>query len=385
MVSRESGDVKRVDSLLASFNERILHRMECRITENNSEERCTSDYTHEPMLSYDEIRAIGAAAPSQLDAITPHTSTTDNHSKNFTFLPIITMECISCRYLLDLFVKLHSETLFSGTLQVGSFLGYTLSIDRISESCAVIGSLLNSGLGYVTSKTNKLMGLLPINRSMVILKGEMFESSHGVPIELRCLPNSLLKRSKDMPRIFRNKVKRQLSLRLNSDIATALLLLKSHHGDDCWVSSDLEQVWWLMSRANPPMLMVFELWYGDQMIAADFCHPVNGGKSVYVATRFFDRSPEIKLLQPGFLLALVECQYLKSIGCHIWDLGGVNLCPLMRYKYDLAGQPIQRPQSLFALHAAWNQPCLDKLVNMRAGCLVQDIHADDLLGIANKG
>ena len=36
-------------------------------------------------------------------------------------------------------------------------------------------------------------------------------------------------------------------------------------------------------------------------------------------------------MMPGFLLALVEIKILKDLGCHLWDLGGVNSCPLMRW------------------------------------------------------
>jgi len=32
-------------------------------------------------------------------------------------------------------------------------------------------------------------------------------------------------------------------------------------------------------------LEVFELWYGDELVAADFAHSIHGGKIYYVATR----------------------------------------------------------------------------------------------------
>lgn len=124
------------------------------------------------------------------------------------------------------------------------------------------------------------------------------------------LPKPLLKRLKDMPRIFRNKVKRPLSFRINSNLALAVQKLRQHHGGDdssgdrdssssssttdetntssgdCWVGPKLEAVWNLMTLTSPPSLVVFELWYGDEMIAADFGHPTNGGKTFYIATRF---------------------------------------------------------------------------------------------------
>lgn len=60
---------------------------------------------------------------------------------------------------------------------------------------------------------------------------------------------------------------------------------------------------------------MFELWYGDNLIAADFGHPV--GSSFYVATRFFVR--DFKRFQPGFLLAFIEMGILKKWGLSVWD------------------------------------------------------------------
>jgi hypothetical protein len=142
-----------------------------------------------------------------------------------------------------------------------------------------------------------------------------------------------------MPRIFRNKAKRSLSLRINSNLSLAVSKLRLHHGEasgECWAGPKLEAVWHLMTLTSPPQLVVFELWYGDELIAADFAHPVAGGRIFYVATRypappssssplftmfhffhcisFFERSEEIKQLQPGFLLALLECKFLRDRG-----------------------------------------------------------------------
>jgi hypothetical protein len=36
-----------------------------------------------------------------------------------------------------------------------------------------------------------------------------------------------------------------------------------------------------MSRQTPPQLLVFELWYGDELVAADFGHPVCNGMHCY--------------------------------------------------------------------------------------------------------
>lgn len=277
-------------------------------------------------------------------------------------------------------VQFHSECLYNDVMQVGSLFGYKIEPHNMSDSCAILTRMLDCGLGYVASKTDKLMGLLPLNRSMILLTPTIAAAEQGIPETLNGIPKTLLKRSKDMHRIFRNKVKQPLALRLNSDLDTAIALLKAHHGEDCWIGPQLEKAWRLMTRTTPPMLMVFELWYGDSMIAADFCHPVNGGLSVYVATRFFIRNSDIRHIQPGFLLALAECQYLRASGCQVWDLGGVNLCPLMRYKYDLAGAPIERPQAQFILSSAWAQSTPDGMSTMRNGSLIEDLGVTDLLG-----
>lgn len=195
---------------------------------------------------------------------------------------------------------------------------------------------------YCISGTDsgKLLALFPCTRSM--LKLQSFDSN-GKPN----VPESLAKRLKDMPRIFRNKVKNTLTFKINSNFDMALHMLRVHHGDDCWVSPQLEEVWRRMQAASPPSLLVFELWYGDHMIAADFAHPSLLGRSVYVATRFFDRREQYKHIMPGFMLAAIATKYLRAAGCSLWDLGGVNLCPLMRYKHNLTGPPLER---LWALH-----------------------------------
>lgn len=384
------GNQTKVTSLLSELGSRTRRLHELCIAANIEVNLSVIDAIDEQPLGYDEVRAICAAAPTQLDALSSSllSSSRSFGQTSFTYLPMITAECIGDSAQLGEFVRSHSESLYGSVMQIGSFMGYTISAGDISGACAMINSLLNSGLGYVSSKTNKLLGLLPLNRSMILLSSPSACKEQGIPGGLCGLPKTLIKRIKDMGRIFRTKVKKPLSLRLNSDVTTAINLLKAHHGEDCWVSNELEQAWRLMARTTPPMFMVFELWYGDTMIAADFCHPVNGGASVYVATRFFDRSAEVRQMQPGFLLALAECQYLKSLGCLVWDLGGVNLCPLMRYKYDLAGPPIERPQSLFILSAAWsrhqqfesgNTALSGRMQDIKPGSIVENLSAADLL------
>eukprot|EP00607_Mallomonas_marina_P001280 CAMPEP_0182435452 /NCGR_PEP_ID=MMETSP1167-20130531/75862_1 /TAXON_ID=2988 /ORGANISM="Mallomonas Sp, Strain CCMP3275" /LENGTH=247 /DNA_ID=CAMNT_0024626523 /DNA_START=281 /DNA_END=1021 /DNA_ORIENTATION=+ len=234
----------------------------------------------------------------------------------------------------------------------------------------MIINLLDAGLSYVVSTGGKLLATLPIDRAVLSLK-PLPTSTKMSPNTLNTLntlnatsisniteenipnefyPYEVRKRRRDLARIFRNLKKKgypPVSLRVNTAFDYALTRLREHHGNDCWVGPELERVWRYMITTTPPQLLIFELWLGDILVAADFGHPVAGGRSFYVATRFFDRqSNEIKILQPGFLLAFSECKVLRDIGCYQWDLGGVDLCPLMRYKIDLTGQPIERPQAL---------------------------------------
>lgn len=37
-----------------------------------------------------------------------------------------------------------------------------------------------------------------------------------------------------------------------------------------------------MSLQTPPQLLVFELWYGDELVAADFGHPVCHGMCCHI-------------------------------------------------------------------------------------------------------
>lgn len=95
----------------------------------------------------------------------------------------------------------------------------------------------------------------------------------------------------------------------------ALRLLKEHHRHS-WVGRELEGLWkYMLDRGH---LEVLELWVGDELVAADFGHPV--GNVFYVATRFYQRTEEMRKLQPGFLLALVESKVLSDAGDHSCDI-----------------------------------------------------------------
>jgi hypothetical protein len=282
-------------------------------------------------------------------------------------------------------------------MNIGSMLGYNIDAAHPAPSCALITSLLNAGLSYVVSHSGRIMALFPCRRSMLLLHpclppprppDSTPPTSNSILIEsassrrnrfIPRLPNQLRVRARDMPRIFRNKIKKPLSLRVNSNLTLAIQKLREHHGRDCWVSGELEIVWGLMARTSPPMLLVFELWYGEELVAADFCHPVCGGRGVYVATRFFDRSEGVKTMQLGFLLALVECKYLSQMGCCVWDLGGVDLCPLMLYKNDLTGVPFDRAESLYLFRQVRDNQEGPVAVCIEAGVIRENICVDDLL------
>lgn len=73
-------------------------------------------------------------------------------------------------------------------------------------------------------------------------------------------------------------------------------------------------------------------------------------------------------MQPGFILALLECRWLQLRGCHLWDLGGYNSSPLMQYKLDLAGEPVLRPHALYTLRNISRIGGNDQEVCNRSGC-----------------
>jgi hypothetical protein len=305
---------------------------------------------------------------------------------------------------LDAYADYYCEVLLHDVIQIGSMLGTSLANHTVQQGAQLLMSLMNSGISYVGS-SGKVMGLLNIERSMLYIAGgtapwldvpksilvlpapapvqeskqskkRAAEAAAAAVTPPFTMPASLLKRLRDMPRIFRNKVDpaKKLSLRVNSNFDEALKKLRLHHGADCWVDEALELVWRHMAfGVCPPQLMIFELWYGEDLVAADFGHPIFGnghssdevngissnfGRAIYIATRFFDRDSgaagdsttndayHVRGLMPGFMLALAECNVLRKLGCELWDLGGVDMCPLMAYKYDLTGEALQRPVAL---------------------------------------
>jgi hypothetical protein len=347
---------------------------------------------HSLLLDTDVIAAFGKLQPNPMESLTSQNSvnpTVPGQRRVAQYLPVLPTEALDNVASLDSYATYYSETLLHDVLNVGSMLGASLIGQTAEYGADLITCLLNSGIAYVAS-SGKIMGLFNIERSMLYLGAGQSPWSHKddeinrvvkvankganvVDTPYR-MPASLLKRLKDMPRIFRNKVdpSKKLSLKLNSNFDEAVRKLRMHHGTDCWVDEHLEVVWRHMTLASPPRLLIFELWYGDDMIAADFGHCTDSclaeakdgdrdsfGRAIYIATRFFDRDGSttsiadagVRFLMPGFLLALAECNVLRKLGCLLWDLGGVDLCPLMQYKYDLTGESLQRPVALMGFRA----------------------------------
>lgn len=318
-------------------------------------------------------QCILSLKPSQLETAAI-SSVLQWHNGKVDHLPYLPAECLHSQALLAQCAQRLAETLLFDAVQLHSMLGYTMRPDQVITSAFHICALLDAGFAYVASaEGGKLLGLLPIHRSMLILnRSTTGHLSDAVPPTTDtaptasgnskggtedtsswtfAMPQQLRKRAKDMQRIFRNNVKQPLSLRLNTNLDLAVQRLREHHVQDCWVGPALLEVWRHMCTTVPMQMLIFELWCGKTMIAADFAHPVNGN-SVYVATRFFDRSEAYKRLAPGFLLALVETKFLRDLGCLVWDLGTANMCPLMRYKLDLTGEPLPRAEAMHELALA---------------------------------
>lgn len=313
-------------------------------------------------LTPSNLNLLENLKPSQLDSFMDNEQSDDI----MCFMPTISLEILANPLQLVKAASNLSEKTFGDAVLIGSrgeahIGGYTMrSSSNCSLSCSILTSLLNVGMAYVATTGSKLMAHFPMWRSTLRLQPN--ENKLITEDFLDMIPYQLKKRIKDMKRIFRNKIKKKLSFRLNFDLRNAISLLREHHGVECWVGPEMEEVWMMMASTTPPQLMAFQLYYGERLIACDFAHPVCGGKSVYVATRFSARGHSktrgdsmiidedeaaIRTMQPGFILALAECNWLKEHGCKMWDLGGYTRSPLMQYKLDLTGQPKQRPHALY--------------------------------------
>jgi hypothetical protein len=357
----------------------------------NIELSSTDDLPLAP-LTFQEIIAIHNLKPNEIQAF--YTSSSLSHSssqsplgyltRSITYHPVLSVDTILSTPLLQQQIDYHAESLLMDSMFIQSILGYSIKRydNPISLTCQLIQQLLDNGLSYVISQSSKLIILFPIQRAMIFLQSpQLFFQNEiltsGLPLDVNydsrftyffdqyqsyltgssLIPKSLSKRLKDMPRIFRNKLKKNLSFRINSSVDHSIEMLRNHHGDNCWITPDLIEIWKeLIVRKQ---FFVFELWYdtnelkesGEQgiLLAADFCHLSHSGCGIYVATRYHNSSAEYRSFQSGFILALLSCHYLQIKGFLLWDLGGVDDCPLMRYKYDLSAKPFHRAESVFLM------------------------------------
>jgi len=247
----------------------------------------------------------------------------DTTSAKIAFWPVLPVEKIVCKGGVSDMISKFTETLTGEVLMVGSLLNFKLGAD-LEKNIAVVEGILHAGLGYVASMEGSMVALHGPHRAALSLQNNTVAHS------------KLFSRSKDVIRMLKKVQKSEqkdgkLSLRINTDFDTAIKKLRQHHKQS-WVLPDLEKTWKIMFDRQ--QLIIVELWCGEELIAADIGHPVEGG-SFYVATRFFDEG--YKRYQPGFLLALVENRILKDVfGVQMWDLGSTDSNPAMAYKATVA-------------------------------------------------
>lgn len=344
-----------------------------------------------PMLTYHEIRSIFNLKPSEMTVLSSgfqlqslpdlfSKQTTQSLTNSISYHPVLPLEVIMNSSRLQQSISWYSESLLMDAIFIQSMLGYSIKeVDNsIEQTCQILKQILDNGLTYVISQPSaKLIILYPLHRSMIFLQNRydictsmdivshttstLLESSMKPEIiydsnyttfhksHQSYIPLTLQKRIKDFPRIFRNKIQKKLSFRINTNFDYSLHVLREHHGNNCWINSDLEIIWrYLLIQKQ---FYIFELWYDDTiLLAADYCHLSNNNRSIYVATRYHNNSSnEYKTFQSGYLLSSISCQYLQQKGYLLWDLGGIDMCPLMKYKYDLCGESYHRAESFYLL------------------------------------
>jgi hypothetical protein len=311
----------------------------------------------------------GSAAAAAADQVAAAALPTQYEHRLVTFSP-----CISRQALVDGGAGLDAitdklcETLAGDSVMVGSMLGYKLGGQQgteLDEGVVLLQAALRAGFGYVTISGGRVVLLHNVHRATLFLKPETLHCSPGPRKKISA-------KRRDVARQVRNQKKEKtLSLRLNTDFDGAVAKLREHHKSSCWLTPQLEMCWLLMMTEGK--MHIFELWYGESLIAADFGHPV--GASFYVATRFFD--PKYRFMQPGFVLAFAEAQVLANLGFMFWDLGGTDSSPMMSYKASL-GYVVSRPyfQSEFRRKR-------DSLTSPMppAGVLVADVGEEALLTV----
>ena len=150
------------------------------------------------------------------------------------YMPVLPLSHLSSATLMTDAVLMMSQSLLGDVVNLQSLMGFSIdtsSDDTLAHSASIISTLLDAGLAYVTSDSGKLMGLFPALRSVMSLCSWDPISQPPIGAGTNRLPVGLQKRLRDMPRIFRNKVKRMLSFRINSDLDLAIRKVdpSSHH------------------------------------------------------------------------------------------------------------------------------------------------------------
>ena len=259
---------------------------------------------------------------SDAESIASNVST--NSTVTMQYRPCMSETLVSCGgSKLDKSIEVLNNTLVLDSIRIGDTIrGHVINDVDVGKTGHLLTQMLRSGLTYVFSGST-LVGSLAMYRAYVDLRKE--------------LPKQLLKRRADVRRVLRKHSREsnmQLSFRINSAFDTVVSCLREHHGLECWVNDAVERCWKVMYDAGK--LWTLELWHGDELIAADIAHPIEEDGciySVYIATRVAKRT--YGKLQPGFILALASLDFLRKLKVSFWDLGGVDLNPLMGYKYDL--------------------------------------------------
>jgi hypothetical protein len=358
----------------------------------------------EPPLTYREISSILSLKPSDMNsfcALPPHIisspdrierrSTVASLTYTLSYHPVLPLDLLMTSSHLQSALSFYSESLLMDAMFIQSVFGYSIAGSEpssVAQTAQILQQILDNGVTYVISQpSSKLMILFPMQRSMILLRpiSEGTDSNKQPPPPP---PLAFQKRMKDFPRIFRNKIcQNRLSFRINSNFEYTVQQLREYHsrtiGEEtsssppplasgaasasaasCWINSDLEMIWKYFIEQKT--FYIFELWLlgspsssssslsqgggDDVLLAADYCHISNKGTGVYVATRYHNNQKEYKTWQSGYLLASLSCQYLQQKGYSLWDLGGVDLCPLMRYKIDVTGKPFHRAEALYLLN-----------------------------------
>jgi hypothetical protein len=365
------------------------------------------------MNSFYSIPSPPLPLPNSEDqSYTPPPSTVASLTNTLSYHPVIPLDLLMNSSQLQNLLSSYSESLLMDSIFIQSIFGYSITpphtehndndndgaLNHVAtqQTCQILQQILDHGVTYVISSSqpsSKLIILFPMQRSMIFLQSISHDKTTLIAspsqnihsdqrvheISRKIIPLAFQKRMKDFPRIFRNKLQeRRLSFRINSNFDHTVQALIDYHdhtspeeirdgttsppsstSSTCWINSDLVKIW--KSLLNQKKFFIFELWStshgeggdghrgNDVLLAADFAHLSNRGHGVYVATRYHNNETEYKSFQSGYLLASLSCQYLQQRGYVVWDLGGVDMCPLMKYKNDVTGKPYHRAEAFYLL------------------------------------